>query len=712
MDDSVATHIQFENGPMVPIQYITPFSIKQTRGLDPYMFGVTTSTLDGIPTPSAGDAVKCSFVFEAPGTSGRQTKEWKGWYLVRIEPSRTMSGLWTMVFADERWRVQYRRFTMSYNVQWPDGSFREGTASGPQGWETKDAIVDAFGRMGYKLDVSEVPVVTGDKLPFNLGNSPAGGWVQASFEEIVGPMLAALQMDLIIRTNGKFAVVPRVGKPPQGVGFGAAAAEAGDGKLEKLRAYSRIVDTVDATLNNYERPRKLRVAFEIKAEAAVESEIANTSSSSPATPIFGVPENVMPRFEPKLRDPELWWDNEITPADTDWNLISSELFLAGYLPTLTGAPSGTPVDEDQFIGDNYFLPYIIPLLKNQNTGKILETIEELEKKEWFDSTLRNTWRRTYRIAFPTARNPHPLVKDERRMAGIRLGRLTPGGDTYSRGSVFCDWCEETTDEQGLTDNPLDASFSSNHPLSDNIARPAPFVARWIAESGGELIFELAPLTSSRIGQARILPGLFSQHMNWRGYFFAIAGLEANDSTRGKLSPDFDFRIIMAGRLIGEDERDKSALDSKGVDIQGRYAVIEQDTAFTNGNIDCIDFKANIATANFGYTKDQLEKPIGTLAAEFPAKLLNESELRDIQRRILTNMQRDFRLGRAGGVKMAGIDAMGEVETGGDVYEFSLAVGDPDPWAITTQWVFAPAAIAWSVDPEKRDGRTPAAIEQE
>ena len=701
MDDSVATYIQFENGPKVPIQYISPFSIKQTRGMDPYMFGVVTSDISQIPQPSGGDAVKCSFLFETPGSGGRVNKEWGGWYLVRMEPSRSMEGLWVMTFADERWRVQYRRFTMSYNVQWPDGSFREGTASGVRGWSTRDAIRDAMDRMGYKVDMSEVPTHTDDKLPFNLGNSPAGGWVQASFQDIIGPMLYALKMDMIVKTDGTFKVVPRV----------AVKAAQVETPLDRLRKYSRIGDTVGVALNKTERPRKLRVAFEIMAEAAIESEIKDTSGSVPSQPIFEVPDNVMPRWEAKLKDPEDWWESQTETPETDWDRISSQLFDAGYLPTLAGNPLSPAVSLDEFLGKQYFLDQVVPIERDSTTGWVTDNVATVEKKLWFDSTIRNTWRRVYRVIFPTARNPHPSVKDERRIAGLRLGRLTPGGDTHSRGSVFCDWCEETNGEVDYFTNPYNATYSVNHPLSDDITRPSPFSARWIAQSGGELIFLMEPTTNIRVGQVSILPGVLSKPINHIEWQLAAQGLPAIDSHRAELDPEFDFRVIMAGRLIGEDERDKTGLDSPGVDITGRYAVIESDTEFVDGNIDSIDFMASTITANYGYTLAQLQRPIGSLAALFPDKLLNPSELLQTQRRIKANIERDFRMGNAGGVQMASVEAMGEVETGGDVYEFSVAVGNPDPWSITTQWIFAPGAIAWSVDKPKRDGPPPHVIEQ-
>lgn len=716
-DDSVDIRMVI-GGATIGLDYVAPFAIKQTRGTDPFMFTVVVTDISGIPSPAGGNGVPVTFKYSTPGTSGRVDKEWKGLYLLRVEQSKAMPGLWNLVFADERWLMQFKRFTMSYNIQWPDGSYRADTV--PNGsqrpWEARAAILDAFQKMGYTLDISELPVLTGVTLPNNLGNSPAGGWVEATFEEIAGPMLAALEADLIWRTRGQFAAVPRTGDGPKDSARGLS------GKLASLRAFSRISDTVGIPMNKYERPRKIRVAFEIKAEAALESSVdLPATSSQSVSPIFDAPENVMPRFTASDKELDAWWDSQSAPLpDTDWDLISSQLFLQDYLPRIGGGANTSPVHIDEFIGENYFLPEIIPFKRSYSEGPIEESsdpsdnVTEVLKKLWFDNMLRHCWRSIYRVVFPSPSTPHPLVKDARRMSNLRFGRLTPGGESYSRGSVFMDWCEElaTVVNLGTSLDPFDSVFSYNHYFAEDRTRPAPFDVKWIAQSGNELIFQVSPTQSRYLAQNKIFPGTLDSPIRHREYLSSILGLEAVDVTRAKFDPDHNFRIIMSGRLIAEDERLKPAGLSTEATINGRYAVIEGATSFTDGNIESIDFKVVNETANYAYSKRQLDRPIGQLCIEFPEVLLNITTMKETFERVKQNVERDYKLGNSGGILIAGVESIDQVETGGDIYEMSVVVGDPDPWSVVTQYYFLPGVRSWSVDKEMRDGRTPNLIEQE
>lgn len=698
-DLTVDVRIKFDSGQTVPIEFNAPFTLKQTRGLEPYMFSIHLSDVSKLPQPATqSNGCRCSFVFETPNATGagRTTKEWKGWYLVRIEPSKSDVGLYVATFADVRWKLQYFRRTKAYNVQWPDGSYRD--ESTPQGglyklWTAVDAAKDICKLFGEELDTDKLQ---SDKyyivLPSNLGNSKGGGWAAAQWDEMMKGALASIEADIVMDLDGKLSLRERTGDKA--------------GYLKEVRLMPRIIDTTGAGNNGWSRPKKLRLSFEIMMEAALESLLAGATSAH--TPIFSPPENVMPRFTQADFDPEEWWNSQVAGelADTDWETVPVELERNGYAPRS---------EAEGLICRNYFLPNIIPLTRSEAHGWITESADPTEnaqlalKKFWFDGVLRNCWRKTYRVKYPTSRSASPLTTALRCLSGLRFGRLTPGGDTISRGSVFADWSEEQTFAVRYDKwDPFNSQFSTNHPF--DATRPAPFTARWIAESGNELIFLLEPTDSRRIGQAKIYPGLFARDLNYGTWGTLTAdGYIEETELQGEFDEDFDFRILLSGRLITPCFL--SGVGSPIGQIEGRVLTVEV-PMYPDGSIPSIDLKSEAMTANFGFSKQQLQLAKGQLAERWPEKLLN---LTDVQKRaqdVASKLEAIFEQGDSGGIAVPGVEALNKAETGGDIHEMSVTIGDPDPWSIKTQYIVLPGVSAISVDPEERDGQPPALIAQE
>lgn len=703
----VDIRLSFSGGGDFTIDLAAPFTIKQSRGTDPYMFTLVLSKIDGFPE-TGDDGVPCSLKFSAPGESGGRAEiEWQ-LYLVRAEPSKAQKGLWNMVFGDERWKADYRRLTVSYNVQWPDGSYRDETVPGGAGktgrtWLVVDALEDSITKLGFTPDISEIRKISpANKItvPNNLGNSDYGGYVDARWTEVLNPLLNAIGADLIIGLDRKWIVVPKQGDPL--------------GLIDQLRGMKRFDDSVATGKNQWERPRTLKVGFEIMAEAVIESETSATSSGGT---VFDVPENIMPRLTLKDLDPEAWWDDQNAHgvADTDWNEISDELATLGYLP-LAGGQAGHYVDADQFIGQRWFLPNLIPIKRSGEFDEILENADPTlnaiayQKKLWVDAALRATWRRVYRITFPQSGRSAEAA-NLRALSGIRFGRLTPGGDARSKGSVFCDWCEESVHALNFTGNPFDAKFSDNHPFS--ATRAAPFSARWLAQEGPELIFEIKPPEPSRIGQAKVLPGRFATPLTYGSWFsLSSDGYLQQLEMHGTIHPDFDFRLYLCGGLTTEDKR--SGVATPYGEIINRHLVCEIPIpGHESGAIKTMELKSESMTANFGYTKQQMALSLGHLTPLFPSALLNENGIRELVRKMADRVAKQFELGNCGGIAIAGVSPIQQkIGTFGDIHEMSVVVGDPDPWSIVSQYIVMPGVPSADLEPKKRDGEKSALIAQE
>lgn len=703
-DDFVSVHLVFD-GVTIPVEYNMPFTLKQIRGTDPYMVSLMFSDISQFPDPSAfQEGAQCKFQFSTPAPAGgRVNTEWDGWYLIRLEPSKSEEGMWIAHFADERWAWQYRRYDLSMNMLWSDGSYRLDTTpnGGNSPWQVIPAIKRAGEIMGLEVVVDGLPVFTPPAiLPNNLGNSPGGGWVQEQPGEIFKPMLDCLDADLILdpHKRKRVIVVPRTGDPK--------------GTIAKVRAMPRLVDTLGTVSNGYEKPRKVRVSFEVKAEAVMESRLLATST---AIPVFDVPENVVPRFTPALLDPQAWLDEEVSQKvnKSEWQEYRDWLKEAGY--------AATNSDASDLVARNWFLPNIIPLKRGNEHEEIREdpsspTANSLayQKKLWYDEQLRHCWRRVMRIKYPTNLVfAGDLVKDMRSMIGLRFGRLTAGGDTIARGAFYGDWAEETVHATQLDPtDPLKSTFSTNHPF--DVTRPAPFTCRWVAEVGNELIFEIRPAETTRISQSKLFPGLLRTALTY-GDWYKLSNdgyMDATELSCDGFTDPWKFRIYFSGRLIGPDLRDKTDGATPIGAFEGRRLVVEQEL-YPKGSMPEMDLKYDGTTANYGYTKAQMTAALGDLSLRWPAQMLNKKEIEGLVADAVAKLKQQFELGKSGGLSVVGVQPLADkLYTGGDIHEMSVVIGDPDPWSIKTQFLVLPGIPAFTLSKEDREGKTVNFIEQE
>lgn len=717
-DYKIDIRLRFDSGPDLPVSLAAPFAIKQTRGLDPYMFTVVLSDyiVDQFPaSANSTDGCKCAFVFTTPDNQGGTTTATWQCYLVRAERGRAGSGTWNATFADERWKADYNRHTVSYNTQWPDGSYRDNTLNSSGGqWRVVQAIENLItDYIGGTFDTSRCQKLTHILLPNNLGNSDYGGYVDATWSEIIKPMLYAINADLIIGTDRKWIIVPKTAmQAAKGKTVATPAAGVGGGPVDKLRGYKRIVDTVAVPQMGWELPRKLRVGFEIMTEAVIDSRPStqSTTSSTPgAQAVFDQPENVMRALSPELMEPEAWWnDQNSETADTEWLWIPKQLYTLGYIASEDHTASET------LVARNYFLPNIIPLKRAGEFDEIKEdpdpTLNSIayQKKLWIDAALKEAWRKFYRVKFiPSQDGMAPAIKA---LAGLRFGRLTPGGDTRSRGAVYADWCEESAHAlQFNPASPTEARFSDNHAYSST--RPAPFTARWIAQNGNELIFEIVEPSLLRISQNKVFPGTFAAHLTY-GDWFTLSGdgYMANTELHGTFTIQWDFRIYLAGSLCQPDRREGQSTPVG--EIIGRHLVIERDM-YPEGSIESLDIKAYKTTANFGYTIAQMARPMGFLGDQWPAALLNTNDLNTLVDRAVEKAKAQFDQGQTGGISIAGVQPIADgCIAEGDIYEMALLVGDPDLWSIKSQYIVLPGISNVEIEPKDRDGVRPNLISNE
>lgn len=707
-------------GTVLPLEYNMPFTMKQTRGTAPYFFNVMVSDISGLPAPGGGGAAgpitgpgagdgpsgtPCSFLFETPAASGSDMIqwEWDSWYLVRVEPAKGTDDAFLLTFADERWKAEHKRIDASYNVQWPDGSYRAESLvlSTNERWQTKDAIEDALKKFGYFETIWYARTDLG-YLPDNMGNSDAGGFVAGTFSEVLDPMLESANLDLIF-IDRKPAIVERVGDTAN--------------KLNYLRTMPRIVDTVGSGSNGWELPRKLRIHHEVKMEVAlekVESSSDRTTSGSDNA-FLNEPANVMPRFRHEAEVGADWWkDKDGDTAKSEWVEIDehiTELFGTVYDPV------------ERTIARNWFLPLILPLRRKGPMEEIWESADPTAnsllalRKMVITDYLRKSWRRLWRIEYPTDNRPsNASAPTIRRISGLKMGRLMPGGDATSKGSVFCDWCEQTihaisykpghsfTKEFGVNHPYVGRAVSPNDPTTN--VPPAPFNARFISENGKELIFVLEEVPHGRIGTSDIYPALYASIPNF-GNPIEVVNDEywALNQLNISLSAVFRMRVFLFGRLIAN-AQDTTSTNAVPAGIENRSYVHEIDL-FPEGGIDSFDLKVDSMTANFGFSLDQVKKALGSLRNEWPELLLNRDKITENAERIGKQVLNQYSAGEAGGIVTPGVEAMKQgICTAGSIHEASVTVGDPDLWAVRCQFIVMPNVGKVTLDPKEKGRAAP------
>ena len=671
-------------GKEIPLQFNAPLAWKQTRGIDPWMMNIALQDETAYPGFLLSDGMPAKFRFDTPDQNGKPVSlEWEGWYLVRIEQSRSERDVQVATFADERWKAMYRRITASYNVQWPDGTWRADSLDGGKPWTCLRAIGDMCRKFGMDFyEFNKMPQEMRDlQMPANMGNSPAGGFVEASMAECMPNLLEYMGGALIMWFNGAMRVVPKTGDDAN--------------TIATLQAMPRMQDTASQSGREFEQPREMELAFEVMAEAAIERFDPDDKGTASGGGIDMKLVNVMQSWLYGSRGYEFGQITNDRVADDVYNAISEEYRLEGY--------KSEGVEE--FIANNYFLPNILPLLRRDALGDFIDTKAETDKKLWFDSETRDAWRRMYAIDFPFKGAGNEAY---RILSGLRLGRLSPDGSTRDHGNVFCDWCMMSDDILNPQDDPMKWEYSEN--VEFDGSRASPFKSSFVAEGKtGKLLLRIEPPSTLRFDMKRIFLGLFDEQLhygNWQDV--SAEGDIEIDGAHAKFDPSYKLRIIVTGRLTGDPTNVRGGAFVPN--LEGRVYKLRR-PLYPAGGIKSIQLRSYTRTANFAYAKEQMVDACPAMYNQFPTELLNADELEKIADDTAKRVKALFASAQAGGIVTPGIEApMKGLGTGGDVKEFSIMLGNPKLHSISSQYIVVPDMPNVEVDQRSLDGEPVSAID--
>lgn len=699
----------FEGGHTVPLDYAAPFTLKQTRGIDAYYVTILCSSIDQLPVPQPGeDGKRCGFIFRTPGQNPSSPifHTWGGWVLLRATKTQNDSELWSVTFADIRHIMQHKRASLNLNIKWPDGTWRSESLNSGSPYDKKEAaraIVESIGFSAPDEGFADLAASqTIQTLPANLGNTRTGGFVHASWAEMIKPVAEVMNADPIVMFDGNIGFRSRQGDRLN--------------QLPQLRARARIEDSVQKERSQWERPRKLRLGFECKVENAIERFPSSATISNQSERAIIDPVNVMPKWEHNGDFFDPIGQGALNVDGSSWSPIWNELSDAGYINSLSSGSFTKDELADTYIASHFMLPQIFPYRRVEPLGDILDDADEILKKDWFDGMIRNSWRRFYRVEFPANADVSdaPLLRS---LAALKFGRLTAEGAVRSKGVVFADYFSELATPLYAANRGTRAfsqTVNKDHPFNPLI--PAPFTARFISEEGNELVFSIDPVELRRLSQSKVFLGLAKNELTYGTYNKLVAddymsdgkNLQfGNEATEQHLQFDVDykFRCMIVGTLIQEPLQ-----SNVPPEIEGRAYIIERDL-FADGGIDSIDYRSYESTANFGYSITQMQAT--SISGLFPDTLLNETSLNIIADRIQSETKAQFEAGQSGGILAPGVSCPAAgIGTSGDIHEFSIVVGNPSPHAITSQYIFAPQAKSIVVDQEEIDGKPPSLLDRD
>lgn len=614
----------------VAIDDVSVIEITISRGVMPSTFGVIVAR--------EGTADKALRVKRNPvtlkiecadyRTVGKDEIELQEWYI--ISRREREQGMVQYTLADVRWAKSFNKLTAEYNIVSYGGLYRPRSTQNGRPWKALFAAEDALKKLGYTVaDLGDARFTVGSiELPDNLGNDDlAAGWVGASQEDAIPPMLESVACDPAPTADGKLAIVDRFTE-----------------NSKNLQKYAMAVGDVAEADVEWQKPVDIIVPFRKRVERRLH--YAYTESATAATlPEYDVSiDNVMPNWKPAESggptdhvDIADWIERT---AVAGFKYLSLKLFRQRYLKRQTFDVHGG------------FTAAVLRFMKRA---------QDLVRACYW---LRFRFRPDTSAGVDKARSNY---------ADIRLERLKADG-TGRPGGVFMDYVRRLTDGRlpHAKANPLAAEFSENVTL--NRDEPAPAKAVWIDREN--LVFEVRFDTPDSDQTAGYYPGLLDRPLSYGGeanFRRSIAGKQQFTTLdTAELRSRFQMETYWHGLWIGNGDGDMSRT----------YDYVAKGAKSARGRPKLTVACVMDMTANYAF-----KHPTG----EFPGRLLNFPELAKRAKQIVAEVSASMEQKRAGITTHVGIGVLtrGKVWVGGDIHEIKIIINGRKPGSVETRVTVLP-----------------------
>lgn len=631
-----------------PVEFAVPFNIIQGRGTTPSSFQFLTSKPSEFNSISNPVEVKVT----APNASNAypNTAFLKNWYVTAITPWE--GGNFMVTVEDSRWYANRLTFTGAFNIQMPDLTWRIDSLQGQQReWRALDAIKEVLKAFGLKpvVDKSIQGKLSQKLLPRNQGNSEAGGWFGARFDEVLPPMLESIRCDIFQNDDGDMEITDRVTDYTGSIG-----------QVAPVEGHVAIPNI------KFQKPKFIDVLFEQRMERVLEFNEDPKATAVNLDDWDQYVQNVVQDFVLADRadafnadGTEKTWFTELSAYCTKYLGFDGQEFRKRYLRD-TIIPDGTFTDDVKLLN--------------------ARTQSEMARQHW-----RKVW---------LVQHTKQARGETRPYADMILGRLGPDGNNNRTSYVFLDYMTKFNfswfdPRKGGSGPPLDLSshkFSKNHPFPSTFTETtqAPFDADWSSDGKTGLVFQL----KERRLPPKILsihPGLTDVDISYGDVNDIISDLDTLVfETTAEMTQKFKMRVYYHGLL---------AMATRSV---GRTYVVRV-SGFSNGDIDKIEARTEGITANWGYDDK---------AGAFPGILLNKKALEERAKFVAEQIKDLLEDAKSGIAAFAGVDPIAQgYETRGNIHQRTIMVTTD---TITTQYDVLPGLrpLANSIEPINLDGRAP------
>lgn len=244
-----------------------PATVIINRGTEPSLIELLVSDDDDGGTRFDKSKNPVTLEISAPDKYGNPvTLELKKWHITFSQPAGP--GIYKVILEDNRITARRKRVTVGFNVQVPgdpansdDPKFREDTLDGDRQWTCLDAAIKAIKLFGlkYKRDKRLSRAIRFNRLPINLGNSAAGGFVSAQWDYMLPLLLDPIHCDPVINADGSVSIIDRATKASKG-----------------LQNYSGVEGSIKPVDKHWSKPKKITLEFETRISRQFNYEEGNT----------------------------------------------------------------------------------------------------------------------------------------------------------------------------------------------------------------------------------------------------------------------------------------------------------------------------------------------------------------------------------------------------------------------------------------------------
>lgn len=587
------------------------------------------------------------------------------------------------VIADVRSQLAYGHLTNAFNVEVagaPEGTFRSDSLDGGQKWTSVRAIARALeltaDSINLNLNVEIDPEIDGDiaalELPKNLSNTRYGGFFGAKYLLWAQIMGVTAHVDVVPTIEGGLMVVDKH------TDF--------TGNLESLRPRG---GAFGPKQRHWEQPISLIVQFNKRIER-VFSYTENSGSTVAPHPAQGdaALDNVMPTF------------GGLPDVAADF------LEIFGYTEFVLDNPSRhKPFAPTLRRGalKKALVPGVLDFSR-PTVQAWLKSFPTAEKRarlyawiEFFPQALRRLYRVRQEVV-SQSEIAKPLEQ-------LTLGRLNADGTTNESG-VYMDYIAirrygfyEIGAGPQVGGGIYDQKFSENHEISGVLDEPAPFIAQWLSDAAGELLFEIRENNQSS-RYVGFVPGLLrAPDGSPKGVMKYPRSQEIMDGepqeiteASMELHPLFRMEVFYHGVQVGD-----VPLPAGGIDRS--LHEIEYPGLFGQGTAPPLYLYVGDLTANFAHVT----------AAIWPGLLRNQDALQERADFIRDGVLADRDPGKHGSLRYSGAYVAEDVQVHGNIQDLSIMVSGEGPGSIMSFVYIAPEVKEVQTLPDRLEGIPPSLI---